>query len=118
MKIPKQEPFVATFFKSLAILIVFTGIVLMLIGGGAGMLGGLYLNLGAAPVAWWMGAILSYLARIANASEERLEARPEARNESGSSSLGRVATTPAKTIFAGVKPIDEMPAGEVPSYKI
>lgn len=118
MKIPNQEPFVAIFFKAAAILTILIGVYMMATGGGLGLAGGLYLILGAAPVSWWMGAILAYLARIACASEARLEARPEPRLESRSSSLGKVATAPAKTIFAAVKAGDDLPAGDVPSYKL
>lgn len=112
MKAISDEPFVAVFFKGLAILSIIGGIFQMFTGGAAGIVTGLYSILGAAPLAWWMGAVLALLHRIATASETRAEGCP--------TQPAKSATAPpasSRSILTAVAPMGDA-STEVPSYKI
>lgn len=75
MKPNQEEPFVALFFKGLAIIMILIALCLLVMMGVPGVILGLYLVLGAAPIAWWMGAVLALLAKIARNGEVAGEAR-------------------------------------------
>ncbi len=118
MMVKKPTPFLAQFFKGIAVIVVFVGILIVFLGL-AGIWFGLILILVAAPVAWWLGAVIAYLARIADATEARAEVNAETAIDTRSGSFDEAATTaPAKSIFAELKTDLGPDSGEVPSYKL
>lgn len=70
---PPTVPFLTTFFQTAAVIAIFVGLVCATAGAAQGnstvMIAGLSLIFGAAPVLWWMGAIITLLDRIARNGE-------------------------------------------------
>ncbi|RYD35741.1 MAG: hypothetical protein EOP87_06810 [Verrucomicrobiaceae bacterium] len=59
----------------MAIIMILIALGRMVMMGAPGVPLGLYLGVGAAPLAWWMGAVLALLAKIARNGESAAEGR-------------------------------------------
>lgn len=74
-----EQPFIAIYFKALSVVCVTGALFALLASGGLAASVYLYVIFGCAPIMWWMGELVSLLARIASrptASEPKGESKP------------------------------------------
>jgi hypothetical protein len=109
-----DEPFIAIFFKGISIVTVGIAIFLGATEHDTGIALAVWLMLGAAPAAWWMGSVIQLLSRIA---ENGTLARPQTAPRAEAPVKPQSSASGASKVFVK-KASDDDGTGEVPTFKL